>query len=183
MESRNADRNGKPATYLDPKPTTTLVAVQPDTSTDLQVTEEHIVSAIQPVTQPLEETKQNSSNLKERNKFSILHSDIDRPFEEENDDDVPPQDLTTTALIENPMETMQIHSKEHVEDLNINDLGKVGNAQEERSKAMEQPTWNPHDDPQPIGDYQLSGPNEEIPVSIKGEPPSGTAKAPKKEKV
>ncbi|KAK1312028.1 hypothetical protein QJS10_CPA07g00692 [Acorus calamus] len=116
------------ASDLDPKPATTSVAVQPPTSTDMQVTEEHIVTAIQPVTQPLEETKQNFSNLKEHNKFSILDSDIERPFEEENDDDVPPQDLTTTALIENPMEIMETHSKEHVADLNINDLEKVDNA-------------------------------------------------------
>ncbi|KAK1312025.1 hypothetical protein QJS10_CPA07g00691 [Acorus calamus] len=47
---------------------------------------------------------------------------------------------------------------------------------------MEQPTKDPHDNPQPVGDYQPSGTNEEIPASVKGEPPSGTAKAPKKEK-
>ncbi|KAK1316674.1 hypothetical protein QJS10_CPA05g01846 [Acorus calamus] len=171
----------KPASDPDPKPATNSVAVQQPTSIDLQVSEEHIVSTIQPVTQPLEESKQNSLNLKEHNKFSILDPDVERAFEEENEEGVPSQDLTTNALTENP-KIMEVHSKEYVEDLNINDSEKVGNVQEERSKAMEQSTQDPHDDPQLVGDYQPSGTNDEISTSVKGEPPSGAAKAPKKEK-
>ncbi|KAK1318276.1 hypothetical protein QJS10_CPB04g00872 [Acorus calamus] len=124
----------KPASDPDPKPATT----------------QWQSNNLPPVTQPLEESKQNSLNLKEHNKFSILDPDVERAFEEENKEGVPSQDLTTNALTENP-KIMEVHSKEYVEDLNINDSEKVGNVQEERSKAMEQSTQDPHDDPQLVG--------------------------------